>query len=98
MKLAAKLTIGLASLAVLALTLDGWIQQQHRSDLLSLDAEKDWRFAQILQANAETLWKQDGPEVAERLIESTNDATPHREILFAWASELPPDVQTELPM
>jgi two-component system, NtrC family, sensor kinase len=98
MKLAAKLTVGLASLAVLALAVDGWIQQQHRSDLLSLDAEKDWRFAQILQANVETLWKQDGPEVAERLVESTNKATPHREILFAWASELPPDVQTELPM
>jgi two-component system, NtrC family, sensor kinase len=98
MKLAAKLTIGLASLAVLALAIDGWIQQHHRADLLALDAEKDRRFGQVLQANVETLWKQDGPEVAERLVESTNKATPHREILFEWASELPPDVQTELPM
>jgi len=98
MKLAAKITVGLAGLAVLALALDGWIQQQHRAELVSLDAEKNWRVAQILQANVETLWKQDGPEVAERLVESTNDATPHREILFAWTSELPPDLQQELPM
>jgi two-component system NtrC family sensor kinase len=98
MKLAAKITVGLAGLAVLALALDGWIQQQHRAELLTLDAEKDWRVAQILQANVETLWKQDGPEVAERLVESTNDATPHREIFFAWTSELPSDLQQELPM
>src|SRR5262245_30079153 len=98
MKLAAKITVGLASVAVLALALDGWIQQQHRNDLLALDAEKDWRFAQVLQANVETLWRQDGPEVAERLVESTNNAIPQREILFVWTSELPPDLQQELPM
>src|SRR4029453_5167018 len=98
MKLAAKLTVGLASLAVLALALDGWIQQQHRADLLALDAEKNWRFGQVLQANVETLWRQEGAETAERLVESTNGATPYREILFEWMSELPPDVQQELPM
>ena len=98
MKLAAKLTVGLAGLAVLALVLDGWMQQQHRGDLLALDAEKDWRFGQILQANVETLWREAGPAVAERLVESTNNATPHREILFQWLAELPADVQTELPM
>jgi two-component system, NtrC family, sensor kinase len=98
MRLAAKLTIGVAALTVLALALDGWMQQQHRDDLLALDAEKDWRFAQILQVNVETMWRENGPGVAERLVESTNKATPHREILFQWIGELPADVQVELPM
>jgi signal transduction histidine kinase len=97
MKLAAKLTIGFAGLAVLALAFDGWMQQRHRDDLLALDAEKDWRFGQVLQANVETMWRAEGPEVAELLVESTNEATPHREILFQWIGELPGDLQLELP-
>src|SRR4029453_16083810 len=97
MKLAAKLTIGFAGLAVLALAFDGWMQQRHRDDLLALDAEKDWRFGQVLQANGETMWRAGGPEVAERRVESTNEATPHREILFQWIGELPGDLQLELP-
>src|SRR4029453_17522824 len=98
MKLAAKLTIGFAGLAVLALALDGWMQQRHRDDLLALDAEKDWRFGQVLQANVETMWREEGPEVAELLVESTNNATPQRAILFQWLGELPGDLQVELPV
>jgi two-component system, NtrC family, sensor kinase len=98
MKLAAKLTVGVAGLAVLALALDGWMQQRRRADLLAFDAEKNWHFGQILQANVETMWRDEGAEVAERLVESTNEATPQREILFQWLDELPADVQAELPM
>lgn len=98
MKLAAKIAVGLAGLAVLALAIDGWLQQNRRADLVAMDAEKDWRFGRILQANVETMWVEQGTEVAERLVESTNQATPNREILFKPMGELPPDVQAELPM
>src|SRR5262245_34844075 len=98
MKLAAKLTVGLAGLAVLALALDGWMQQRRRADLLAFDAERNWRFAQVLQANVETMWREEGPEVAERLVESTNDVTPRWEMQWQWLDELPPDLQAELPM
>src|SRR5262245_9022935 len=98
MKLAAKIAIGLASLAVLALAIDAWMQQSRRAELLALDVEKDWRFGRILQANVETLWREHGPEVAERLVESTNQATPQRDILFRHMNELPPDLQEELSM
>ena len=98
MKLAAKLTVGLAGLAILALALDGWMQQRRRADLLAFDAERNWRFAQVLQANVETMWREEGPEVAERLVESTNDVTPRWEMQWQWLDELPPDVQAELPM
>jgi two-component system, NtrC family, sensor kinase len=97
MKLAAKLTLSLAGLAVLAIAADAWMDQRRRADLLALDTEKNWRFARVLQANVETLWREDGPEVAERLVESTNDAIPQREILFKWLRELPEDLQAELP-
>ncbi len=96
MKLAAKIAAGLAALAVLGFALDGWMQQRRRADLLAIGLEKDWRFARILQANTETLWGEHGPEVAERLIESTNQATPQREIHFAPIAELPADLQAEL--
>src|SRR5262249_29333989 len=97
MKLAAKLTLGLASLAVLAIATDAWMDQRRRAGLLALGTEKNWRFARVLQANVETLWEENGPGVAERLVESTNDAIPQREILFKWLSELPVDLQQELP-
>src|SRR5262249_195406 len=97
MKLAAKLTLGLASVAVLAIAADAWMDQRRRADLLALDTAKNWRFARVLQANLETLWEENGREVAERLVESTNDAIPQREILFKWLSELPVDLQQELP-
>lgn len=97
MKLAAKIAVGLASLAVFALAIDGWMQQSRRGELLALDVEKDWRFGRILQANVETLWRENDTVVAERLVESTNEATPHRQILFRQLSELPPDLQVELP-
>src|SRR4030095_8182975 len=98
MKLAASLTSGFARLAVLALAFDGWMQQRHRDDLLALDAEKDWRFGQVLQANVETMGRAEGPEGGELLGEATNEATPHREILFQWIGELPGDLQLELPV
>lgn len=97
MKLAAKLTLGLASVAVLAIVADAWMDQRRRADLLALDTEKNWRFARVLQANVETLWQEDGAEVAKRLVESTNEAIPTREILFRWLRELPADLQVELP-
>jgi len=97
MKLAAKLTLGLATVAVLAIAADAWMDQRRRADLLALDTEKNWQFARVLQANIETLWEENGPGVAERLVESTNEAIPHREILFKWLSELPVDLQQELP-
>jgi two-component system, NtrC family, sensor kinase len=98
MKLAAKLTLSLASVAVLAIAADAWMDQRRRADLLALDTEKNWRFARVLQANVETLWDENGPEVAERLVESTNEAIPQRDILFKWLSEFPADLQLELPV
>src|SRR5262249_35306708 len=97
MKLPANSTLGLAGLAVLAIVADAWMDQHRRADLVALDTEKNWRFARVLQANVETLWEENGPDVAERLVESTNDAIPQREILFKWLSELPLDLQQELP-
>jgi two-component system NtrC family sensor kinase len=97
MRLAAKLTLSLASLAVLAIATDAWMEQRRRADLLAMDTDKDWRVARVLQANVETLWQEDGPVVAERLVESTNGATPNREIEFKWLRELPEDLQVELP-
>jgi len=98
MKLAAKLTLSLASLAVLAIVADAWMEQRRRADLLAMDTAKDWRVARLLQANVETLWQENGPEVAERLVESTNEAIPQREILFKWLYELPEDLRLELPV
>ena len=97
MRLAAKLTLSLASLAVLAILADAWMEQRRRADLLAMDTAKDWRVARLLQANVETLWQENGPVVAERLVESTNEAIPQREILFKWLRELPEDLQVELP-
>jgi two-component system, NtrC family, sensor kinase len=97
MRLAAKLTLSLASLAVLAILADAWMEQRRRADLLAMDTAKDWRVARLLQANVETLWQENGPAVAERLVESTNEAIPQREILFKWLRELPEDLQVELP-
>jgi two-component system NtrC family sensor kinase len=98
MKLAVKLTIAVASLTILGFAVDGWMEQRRRADLLAMDAEKDWRFGRVLEANAEMMWREHGQRVAEHLIESTNDATPRREILFVWLRELPPDLRAELPM
>src|SRR5262245_10441652 len=97
MKLAAKLTLSLATLVVIGLAVDAWMDQRRRADLLAMDVEKDWRFGRVLQANVETLWREEGPEVAERLVESTNEAIPSREILFKWLKDLPRDRQEELP-
>src|SRR5262245_17555259 len=97
MRLAARITAGLAGLAVLALAVDGWMEQSRRADLLAIGMDKEWRVARVIQANVETLWAEEGAAVAERLVESTNQATPHREILFRWLADLPPDLQAELP-
>ena len=97
MKLAAKLTLSLAGLAVLAIGVDALMEQRQRAALIALGVQKDWRFAQVLQANVETLWREDGPDVAERLVKSTNDAIPQRDIYFEWLRDMPPDLQAELP-
>ena len=43
MRLAAKLTLSLASLAVLAILTEAWMEQRRRADLLAMDTAKDWR-------------------------------------------------------
>jgi two-component system NtrC family sensor kinase len=98
MRLAAKLTIAVASLAVLGFALDGWMEQRRRADLLAMDAAKNWQFARVLRVNVEAMWREHGQQVAEHLVESTNGVTPHRDIYFAWLAELPREVQDELPM
>ncbi len=97
MKLAAKLTLAVAGVAVFALALDSWMDQRRRADLLAMDVEKDWRMGRILQANVETLWRAQGLETARLLVESTDRAVPTRMIHFVVLADLPPDLQQELP-
>jgi signal transduction histidine kinase len=72
------------------------MEQNRRADLLSMGMEKRWRRPDH-RANVETMWAEQGAAVAERLVESTNQATPYREIVFRWLDDLPADLQAELP-
>jgi signal transduction histidine kinase len=98
MKLAAKMTASVAGLALLALAGDAWLDQRQRADFLQMDVLKDWRMGRVLQANVETLWRVRDEEHARLVVETTNEALPHRMIEFVPVEKLEPaDLRDELP-
>ena len=98
MKLVAKVAASVASLALLAMAGDAWLDQRQRVDLLQMDVLKDWRVGRVLQANVEALWRKGGEEDARLVVETTDKAVPNRMIQYVPLDELEPaDLRLELP-
>jgi two-component system, NtrC family, sensor kinase len=89
MKLAAKLLLSLAGLALVAIAVTGWVEHQRRAELLALDIDQDQRVGRVLQESISALCADAGVDVCRRLVESINQATPRRSILWIWLRDIP---------
>src|SRR5262249_50500418 len=89
MKLAAKLLLSLAGLALVAIAVTGWVEHQRRAELLALDIDQDQRAGHVLQESISALCADAGIDVCQRLVESINEATPRRSIQWLWLRDIP---------
>ena len=97
MKLAAKLLLSLAGLALVAIAVTGWVEHQRRAELLALDIDQDQRIGYVLQESISALCADAGVEVCQRLLESINEATPRRSIQWLWLGDIAdPELRREI--
>jgi signal transduction histidine kinase len=97
MKLAAKLLLSLAGLALVAIAVTGWVEHQRRAELLALDIDQDQRIGHVLQESISALCADAGVEVCQRLVESVNEATPRRSIQWLWLGDIAdPELRREI--
>ena len=89
MKLAAKLLLSLAGLALVAIAVMGWVEHRRRAELLALDIDQDQRVGHVLQESISALCEDAGVDVCQRLVESINQATPRRSIQWIWLRDIP---------
>jgi two-component system, NtrC family, sensor kinase len=89
MKLAAKLLLSLAGLALVAIAVTGWVEHQRRAELLALDIDQDQRVSHVLQESISALCADAGVDVCQRLVESINQAAPRRNIQWIWLRDIP---------
>jgi two-component system, NtrC family, sensor kinase len=89
MKLAAKLLLSLAGLALVAIAVTGWVEHRRRAELLALDIDQDQRVSHVLQESISALCADAGVDVCQRLVESINQATPRRNIQWIWLRDIP---------
>src|SRR5262249_30577932 len=88
MKLAAKLLLSLAGLALVAIAVMGWVEHRRRAELLALDIDQDQRVSHVLQESISALCADAGVDVCQRLVESINEAAPLRDIQWVWLRDI----------
>ena len=88
MKLAAKLLLSLAGLALVAIAVMGWVEHRRRAELLALDIDQDQRVSHVLQESISALCEDAGVDVCQRLVESINEAAPLRDIQWVWLRDI----------
>jgi signal transduction histidine kinase len=88
MKLAAKLLLSLAGLALVAIAAMGWVEHQRRAELLALDIDQDQRVGHVLQESISALCADAGIDVCRGFIESLNAATPLRDVQWLWLRDI----------
>ena len=88
MKLAAKLLLSLAGLALVAIAVTGWVEHHRRAELLALDIDQDQRVGHVLQESISALCGDAGVDVCQRLVESINEAAPLRDIQWVWLRDI----------
>ena len=97
MKLAAKLLLSLAGLALVAIAVMGWVEHRRRAELLALDIDQDQRVGHVLQESISALCGDAGVDVCQRLVESINEAAPLRDIQWLWLRDISdPDLQRDI--
>src|SRR5262249_46736502 len=88
MKLAAKLLLSLAGLALVAIAAMGWVEHRRRAELLALDIDQDQRVGHVLQESISALCADAGIDVCRGFVESLNAATPLRDVQWLWLRDI----------
>ncbi len=88
MKLAAKLLLSLAGLALVAIAITGWVEHRRRAELLALDIDQDQRIGHVLQESISALCADAGVDVCRGFVESLNEAAPLRDVQWLWLRDI----------